>query len=191
MTEAAFDLFHPMLDGGRVDRRLLTVLGLVEAGHYTGTFHPAEGTSFDFCMESPGGLKLFFALKLAEDEFGRCENDTPHQEELEQHYRPLLRDHLDAKWLEPARFCANHEVLRHLSYLGRYPESGVAFIFPRARPKLESAEATIKQIVSKSLAPRVAIFYLEYVVQRILDAVADDPALTSHYLAFRDKYLLA
>ena len=53
---------------------------------------------------------------------------------------------------------------------------------------MEAGKA-IKQIVSKTLAPRTAILYLEYVVERILAAVGDDVELREHYLGFREQYI--
>jgi hypothetical protein len=189
----AFNLLFPFLKDGEVDPRLVQVLGIADGAEYMGCFEkvldPAEGTNFDFLMESPTCRRIFFELKLSEQAFGSCDNDERHQQKHKDHYEPHLRQAVDPKWLDPATFCANYQVLRNLSYLGRYPDSGVVFIFPKANEKLRQAENTIKQIVSKSLAPRVAIFYLEYLVERILDAVADDDALTQHYLAFRDKYI--
>ena len=189
----AFNLLFPFVRGGTIDRRLLQVLGLADGTAYTGCFekllHPEESTRVDFYMGSAAGRRIFVELALSEEDFGRCAEDQAHHDEFREHYRPYLQDHVDAKWLEPAAFCASYEALRKLSYLGRYPDSGVAFIFPKANEGLREAEATIKQIVSKSLAPRVAILYLEYVVEKILIAVADDAQLRRHYLAFRDKYV--
>ena len=188
-----FNLLFHFVQGETIDRRLLQVLGLADGSDYTGGFekvlHPEDNTRFDFYMESTAGMRIFVELALAEEDFGSCGEDQAHQDELRDHYRPYLQDHVDAKWLESAAFCANYEVLRKLSYLGRYPDSGVAFVFPKANEGLKQAEATIKQIVSKSLAPRVAILYLEYLVEKILTAVADDAPLKRHYLAFRDKYV--
>ena len=189
----AFNLFDPLMTDGKVDERLVRVLGLPTRAQFTGHFekvlHADEGTNFDFYMESSGGPRIFFDLKLSEESFGSCEDDAAHQQKLRTQYQPYLQEHVDAKWLEPSAFCKNYQVLRNLSYLGRYPDSGAVFIFPKANEKLMQAENTIKHIVSKSLAPRVEIFYLEYLVERILEAVAADDALKRHYLAIRDKYI--
>jgi hypothetical protein len=188
----AFNLFFPFLKEGRVDPRLLNVLG-IKSGEYEGHFEkvldPAEKTNFDFYMEANSGERIFFELKLSEDGFGACADDEPHRDKLEHHYRPHLKDHVDAKWLEPAKFFGNYQVMRNLSYLGRYPDSGMAFIFPKANECLKEAEEELKHIVSKTLAPRVAILYLEYLVERILEATADDATLHEHFLAFRNKYI--
>jgi hypothetical protein len=80
-------------------------------------------------------------------------------------------------------------VLSNLSYLGRHPDSGLVFIFPKANERLMTADETIKKIVSKRLAPRVAILYLEYVVARILTSVDDDETLRRHFLDFQAKYI--
>jgi hypothetical protein len=189
----SFNLLFPFLRDGIVDKRLLRIVGIDDEAAFRGCFekvlHPEENTNFDFYMESAVGRKIFFEVKLSEEGFGSCRNDEQHQRKLEQQYRPYLQDHVDSKWLEPAAFCANYQVLRNLSYLGRYSDGGVVFIFPKANEQLMAADATIKQIVSKSLAPRVAIFYLEYLVERILEGVAGDEPLTEHYLAFREKYV--
>jgi hypothetical protein len=188
----AFDLFSPFVAEGRVDSRLLEVLGLGE-GDYSGTFekvlHPQENTSFDFYLEADGGLRIFFDVKRSGESFGICDDDERNRSKLEQDYKPHLAGLVDSKWLQPDNFFANYEVLRNLSYLGRYPDSGVVFIFPKANEALMKADGVIKQIVSKSLAPRVAILYLEFLVERILEAVADDEPLRRHYLSFRDKYV--
>jgi hypothetical protein len=188
----AFDLFSAFLKEGRVDPRLLKVLGIA-GGEYEGRFEQVldsdENTRFVFYMEADTGMRIFFDVKLAEQGFGACADDERHRDALDRHYRPHLRDHVDAKWLEPAKFFGNYEVMRNLSYLGRYPESGMVFIYPKANESLKDAEEEIKHIVSKTLAPRVAILYLEYLVERVLEATADDPGLHEHFLAFRDKYI--
>jgi hypothetical protein len=188
----AFDLFTPFLNEGRVDPRLLKVLGVSGAeyrGEFEKVFDSEENTRFVFYMEADTGMRIFFDVKLAESGFGVCEDDERHRDALERRYRPHLREHVDAKWLEPAKFFGNEEVMRKLSYLGRYPDSGMVFIYPKANEGLKDAEEEIKHIVSKTLAPRVAILYLEYLVERILEATADDAALREHFLGFRDKYI--
>jgi hypothetical protein len=186
------DLFSPFVKEGRVDPRLLKVLGIAR-GDYRGDFDKVldarENTRFVFSMEGDAGMRIFFDVKLAEEGFGAAADDERHRDALERHYRPHLRDHVDAKWLEPPKFFGNHEVLRNLSYLGRYPDSGMVFIYPKANDRLKDAEEEIKHIVSKTLAPRVAILYLEYLVERILETTVDDPTLQDHFLAFRDKYI--
>lgn len=62
---------------------------------------------------------------------------------------------------ELATFCASYQVLLNLSYLGRYPDSGVVFIVPKSNAQLMAAEKTITRVVSICLAPRVAIPCLE------------------------------
>jgi len=185
------DLFSPFLENGRVDERLLLALGIA-AGDCEGRFEhvvdPVEGTAFDFYMETKSGRRYFFDVKLSEAGFDSCADDDRHREKLERHYRPHLREHVDAKWLEPAAFFANYEVLRHLSYLGRYADSGLVFIFPKANEGLMAGEETIKQIVSKSLAPRVAVFHVEYLVGRILDDAAEDESLRKYCLELRERY---
>jgi hypothetical protein len=176
-----------------VDPRLLQVLGISRQTRYEGHFEKIldrdENTAFDFYMEAESGRTIFFDLKLAETGFGLRADDERHRHMLERHYRPHLQEHVDEKWLEPTTFLAHHEVLSKLSYLGRHADSGLVFIFPRANKHLMAAETPIKQIVSKSLAPRLAIFYLEYLVERILAAVADDEPLRSHFLEFREEYV--
>ena len=187
----ALDLFSPFLQSGQADKRLLRALG-IPAGDYEAHFEkvldPAESTTFDFYLEAKSGRRYFFDVKLSETSFGSCDDDDRQREKLERHYRPHLHERVDAKWLEPALFFANCEVLGHLSYLGRYDESGVVFIFPKSNEGLMKAEETIKQIVSKTLAPRVALLYMEYLVGRILEAVADDDTLRERFLKFAAKH---
>lgn len=187
----AVDLFSPFLADGRVDKRLLQALG-IPADDYAGQFDkipdPAEGTAFDFYMEAKSGRSFFFDLKLSEAAFGSCPDNAPHRQKAERHLLPHLRELVDTRWLVPEAFFANHELLAKLSYLGRYPDSGLVFIFPRANEPLKETDETIKKMVSKKLAPRVALLYLEYVVARILTLVDDDAALRGHFLDFRSKY---
>lgn len=189
----AFDLFSPFLQNSRVHERLLRALGVPPEdyeGHFEKVLDTAEHTAFDFYMEGTSGRKIFFELKLSETGFGSCADDERHREKLERHYRPHLHGRVDAKWLEPTAFFANYEVLTHLSYLGRHADSGLVFIFPKTNEGLMEGDETIKQIVSKTLAPRVAILYLEYLVGRILELVADDEVLRKHFLEFREKYVV-
>lgn len=188
----AFNLFFPFVSEGKVDRRLLKVLGLAEGdyrGHFGKVLDTTEETTFDFYMEAASGEKIFFDAYLAEDAFGSCADDEPHREKLERHYLPHLQGHVDQKWLAPTTFFGHYQVMRKLSYLGRHPDSGIVFILPKANERLKDAEENLKHIVSKTLAPRVAILYLEYLVERILAATADDASLTAHFLELRDRYV--
>ena len=191
----AFELFSPFLVSGTVDERLLQALGIAPTDEYSGELDkvvdPAEGTRFDLYLEGKSGRRIFFDVKLAETRFGAREDDAAQPARFERHCRAHLEEHVDAKWLAPPACFENDELLRKVSYLGRYPDSGLAFIFPRADTSLREAEKTIKQIVSKSLAPRVAIFYLEYLVERILNAVESDPQVRGHFLQFRDRHILS
>lgn len=189
----ALELFSPFVVEGEVDARLLRVLGLDPNAGYTGSFDEVldadEGTRFDLCLEARNGRRIFIDVKTSRT-FASCDDDERHRARLAALYEPHLAGLVDAKWLQPEAFFANCEIMRKLSYLGRYPDSGIAFVFPRASEALMKADAVIKQIVSKSLAPRVAILYLEYLVERILAAVSDDETLRRYYLSFRAEHLL-
>ena len=190
----ASDLFSPFVREGAVDERLLRVLGLGTNVGYSGSLdtvlHTEEGTRFDLQLEATNGQRIFIDLKPSGARFETCDDDERRRAKLKDECEPYLAGAVDAKWLTPEAFCANYEVIRRLSYLGRYADSGVAFIFPRASEALMKSGDVIKQVVSKSLAPRVAILYLEYLVERILEQVAADEPLRRHYLAFRDRYVL-
>jgi hypothetical protein len=192
----ASDLFMPLVDGstGRADPRLLKAIGLPPEVPYSGefgrVFNEDEGTRFDFCLEGPGGRKVFFVFKAADGAFGACPDDPADSARLERHYLPYLIDHVDVLWLAKATFLEHFEILRNVSYLGCYPESGLVFIYPKANEKLAEPENAIKRIVSKSLAPRVAILYLEYLVARLLTLTEDDAALHERFLQLKDKYVL-
>lgn len=197
-TEAmTFDLFSPFVTAGsaRIDPRLLQALGVPHDVPYSASFgrKPEDGgdSVFDFYLEAPGGRRIFFDLKLAETAFESCEDNEENRRTLEQHYLPHLIEHVDTTWLLPESFAQHGEILKKLSCLGRYPDSGFVFIFPKANRSLAESENAIKRIVSKSLAPRVAILYLEYLVARILTLTEDDPALHQHYARFKDKYVAA
>ena len=188
----AFNLFFPFVSAGRVDRRLQKVLGLAERDYHARfgvVVDSAEGATFDFYMEAASGEKIFFDLTLSEGEFGSCADDEGQREKLERVYLPHLQGHVDQKWLAPTAFFGNYQVMRKLSYLGRHPDSGIVFVLPKANERLKDAEENLKHIVSKTLAPRVAILYLEYLVERIIAATAGDGSLHAHFLEFRDKYI--
>jgi hypothetical protein len=197
MQALSFDLFSPLIDKdtGDVHPLLPNALGVrgdnVFKGCFGKVFDEDESTRFDFCIEGENGKKVFCDLKSAHGEFGSCTDDEEHLQELERHYRPFLIEHVDARWLEKPAFCRHYEILRKLSYLGRYSNSGLAFIFPKADRKLGEAEEAIKQIVSKTLAPRVAILHVEYLLARLLTLTADDAALHEHFLKMKEKYVPA
>ncbi len=192
----ALDLFSPLVDEktGRVDPRLLEAIGLPADASYSGrfgkVFDPDEGTRFDFALEEPEGGKVFFVFKLEEQEFSVCADNPPHREKLERHYRPYLTDRVDELWLESETFFRHYEILRNVSYLGRYRESGLVFVYPKANKGLAECENAIKRIVSKSLAPRVAILHLEYLVARLLTLTEGNTALHERVLRLKDKYVL-
>ena len=188
----AFDLFSPFLQTSPVDKRLLRALGIPAddyEGHLDKVLDPAEGSALDFYIEAPSGRRYFFAVKGPEAAFESCVDDEPHRKKAERYYLPHLNGLVDTRWLQPAEFFANYEVLSKLSYLGRYADSGMVFIFPKTDARLMVVDETIKKIVSKTLAPRVAILYLEYVVSRILTLVDDDDTLRRHFLHFQAKYI--
>ena len=190
----ARDLFSPFVREGAVDVRLLRVLGLDANAAYSGFFdavlNAEEGQRFDLVLESASGRRIFVDVKPAGGSFGSCDDDEANRAALKAHYEPYLTGRVDAKWLAPEAFFASYEIMRDLSFLGRYDDSGVAFIFPRLDDGLMKSGMAIKQIVSKTLAPRVAILYLEYLVERILDAVADDEPLRRHYVEMRDRWVV-
>lgn len=192
----AFNLFFPFMDTStqRVDARLLKCLGLPPVLEYHGAFQKVleeeEGTRFDFYLEEVGGQKIFLNLKLAETTFGSCENDPEHRRIFDRDCRTVLGDHVDAEWLRDETFWKHDQILRHVAYLVRYPDSGLVFIYPKANESLSESDNVIKRIVSKSLAPRVAILYLEPLVTRIFEATAGDAALHAHFVQFREKYLI-
>jgi len=139
-------------------------------------------------MEAPSGPSYFFDLKESVGAFESGVDDKPGRAWAERHYLPHLHGLVDTRWLEPAAFFANYELLKKLSYLGRYPDSGLVFIYPKVDEKLGAVDESIKKIVSKQLAPRTAILYLEYLLARILTLVDDDETLRRHVLDFRAKY---
>ena len=192
----ALDLFSPLVDEktGRVDPRLLEAIGLPADASYSGrfgkVFDPDEGTSFDFALEEPGGRKVFFVFQGVDGEFSSRPDNPADSEKLERHYLPYLIDHVDVLWLAKATFLEHFEILKTVSYLGRYPESGLVFIYPKANDKLAEPENAIKRIVSKSLAPRVAILHLEYLVARLLTLTEGNTALHERVLRLKDKYVL-
>ena len=193
-TAAAFELFSPFVaeTTARIDPRLLQALGVPPDVPYTASFaSPADGTDtvFDFHMEAPDGRRIFFDLKLEDGRFQDCANDEGNRRSIEQRYLPHLIEHVDPSWLLPESFAQHYEILSKLSWLGRYPASGFVFIFPGSRTDLKESETAIKRIVSKSLAPRVAILYLEYLLARILTLTEDDAPLHEHYTRFREKYV--
>jgi hypothetical protein len=178
---------------GRVDARLLQAIGLPADASYSGrfgeVFDPGEGTRFDFALEEPEGRKVFFVFQGADGEFGSRPDDPAESDKLERHYLPYLIDHVDVLWLVRATFLEHFEILKSVSYLGRYPDSGLVFIYPKANDQLVEPENAIKRIVSKSLAPRVAILYLEYLVARLLTLTEDDTALHERFLQLTDRYV--
>jgi len=193
----AFNLVFPFMDTstGRVDTRLLECLGLPPILHYDGAFQKVlgekEGTRCDVYLEEAGGQRIFFNLKLAETTFGSGENDPEHRRIFDRDCRAFLADRIDAEWLIDETSCKHERILRLVAYLGRYPDSGLVFIYPKANESLTDSDNVIKRIVSKSLAPRVAILYLEPLLARILEATKGDAALHAHFLQFCQKYLLA
>lgn len=189
-----FDLFSPFVaeGAGRVDARLLQALGISRDVPYIASFRKNpddEGdTVFDFYLEAPDGRRVFLDVRLEGTAFEHCEDNAVNRRTLEQLYLPHLLEHVDTTWLLPETFAQHYEILRKLSYLGRYPASGFVFIFPKQ--SLAESENVIKRIVSKSLAPRVAIFYLEYLVARLLTLTEDDPPLHEHLMRFKEKYVV-
>lgn len=188
----AFELFSPFLQTSPVDQRLLRALGIAGddyEGYLQKVPDPAEGSAFDFYIEAPSGRRYLFDVKPPESDFESCTDNQSNRDKAERDYLPHLHELVDTRWLQPEAFFANYEVLSKLSYLGRFADSGMVFIFPKTDSRLMVADETIKKIVSRTLAPRVAILYLEYVLARILTAVDDDEAMRRHFLDFQAKYV--
>ena len=192
-----FELFSPFIakETRTIDARLLQALGVPQDAPYSASFDRKpdedEDTAFDFLLEAPDGRRIFFDVKLAETAFESCEDNAENRRMLEGRYLPHLIEHVDTTWLLPETFALHSGILKKLSWLGRYPASGFVFVFPKANRNLADAENAIKRIASKSLAPRVAILYLEFLVARILTLTEDDARLHEHYLRFKADYVAA
>lgn len=191
-----FELFSPFvaMDTSTVDARLLQALGVSQDVPYSASFDrkPEEDadTIFDFHLEAPDGRRIFFDVKLAQTGFESCEDNEANRRTLERRYLPHLIEQVDTTWLLPETFAQHAGILKKLSWLGRHPASGFVFVFPKANKSLAESENAIKRIVSKSLAPRVAILYLEFLVARILTLTAGDAPLHAHYMRFKEKYIV-
>src|SRR5207253_5246623 len=111
-------------------------------GCFEKCFPRHEGTNFDFYLEGDDEQRYFFEIKLSENEFGSLK-DPPDEGRIDRHYREHLHGYIDARWLENATFFKHYQILRNVSYLGRYPKSGLIFIFPKANESLRESEEAI------------------------------------------------
>jgi hypothetical protein len=192
-----FNLFFPfMREGHRRMPVLLNALDLpisTTTGCFEKVFSRAEGTSFDFYLESSEGLEVFMELKLSEKEFGIADNrryPDKYARKLKDHYLKPLSRLVKPKWIQIDTFCRHYQILRNISYLERRPDNVLLFIFPAANESLARAAGAIGEICAHGLNDRVRVVALEDLVERILSLTTDDAPTHAHFLEFRRKYVL-
>lgn len=193
-----FNLFFPFCsDGHKHLPLLLDVLGLPRGeaqGMFEKVFDRQEFTNFDFCLEYAHGSKVFFEAKLSETGFGKADPrkwEEKYRDKFETHYREPLSGLVDAKWLEPERFMQHYQILRNISYLGRFRESRLFLVYPEANGHLRRDEPAIREIAGTGLGDRVRIVYLESLVDAILEAMVQMPErFQRHFIEFERKYIV-
>ena len=192
-----FNLFFPfMANEYALMPLLLETLALPDckvAAQFEKVLDPEENTNFDFYLESQGTPLAFFETRLSEARFAAA-NKTEREKyagKFERFYRPALTGIIDPKWLEYETFVANYQILRNISYLGRYPGSQLYFIFPKANESLRKDENTIRDIMAPFLTKRVTIIHLECLVKRLVGGGENVSAeYRSHIEEFAQKYVI-
>jgi hypothetical protein len=188
----AFNLFFPFLNG-ESDRSapLLAALGVaperIAKWGFEWTLHD-DGTSVDCGMELDSGEVLLVEVKLREREFGRCKNDTDHQEKFADTYAEPLRQIVASDCLSLPDAFKNYQVLRNF-WLLRQARTRVTFLFPRENEMLARGEAFIRSVPLEAYRSRVSVVHLETLVEELTENTALHPDLRAHMRMFREKYV--
>jgi hypothetical protein len=190
-----FNLFFPFVHDNSKQHLLLEILGFNERGVKEIDFEriadPEEGTNFDFYLKLTSDRRVFFELKLSENDFGMAKPDQRHLEKLRTIYEPCLAGKVPEECLHPDVFFQHYQILRNISYVDSQSADRLFFIFPRKNEKLSKGEEFIRSNLSEHVKEKVAIYFLEDLVQSILNlSNFRDAIFRTYYLLFKEKYIL-
>jgi len=189
-----FNLFYPFIHNFQTQQMALTqVFGqpqeLIESHAFEIIIDTCEGTKFDFFVQLQSKIRIFFEVKLSENEFGHANNDRSHREKLRSIYIPRLTGNISAELLEPQRFFRYYQLLRNISYINPGNQDVLFFIFPERNQKITKEISDILKLVSPLLHPRIHIVFLEQLIKQILQTkFCSDLRNLKHYLLFNEKY---
>jgi hypothetical protein len=192
-----FNLFYPFILYGYLQSLLLDILNInknesIEEIKFEKVPNKDEGTNFDFYIKLKSNTEIFFEIKFSESDFGNVVESEVYRERLKTIYERPLSGIIPEEYLKPKLFCENYQILRNIYYLTQKPENHLFLIYPRENNKLLDYERTIKTIIGEKLQNRVSIFYLEDLVNNILEtAQVYNEKVEKHFLLFKEKYLNA
>lgn len=190
----AFNLFFPLFSGGKQ-----ASAALLRALHQTGElldWEPEaipdenEGTNLDVRWHFRDGSSTLCEVKLSESEFGKAKNDKAHHDKLRKIYAPTLRDHVPPKFLEPAQFFANYQILRNIWHMVRQPGAHLIFLLPRAnQPLWREINKTIDRL-GAALQSRVLVLSIEDVLHTLVNDSACDYTMREYARRLQERYVL-
>jgi hypothetical protein len=190
-----FNLLYPLIRSEEKKAFLLTTILKVTANKVKGCrFEKSswlkDRTSFDFYMKLDNGSHIYFELKLKETEFGRGGKSPGQLRKKHSHYLPRLQGNVPDKYLQFDNFIKHYQILRNIAHLDSDGDK-YYIIFPRENVSLKNKISDIQDISSKGYNGQVNILFLEEIVKRILEQKRfDDPVFRTHYLMFKEKYII-
>ena len=184
-----FNLFIPLFQHGPVALAAALRTRSMQQLHLDYCADPAERTQVDVLWMLDEATCVYCDVKLSEAEFGSADGLGRYQRMLEETYRPILENQLDAAVWESngALFFKFYQVYRNL-WLAARPGHGtdqVRFLLPQANTALTGQLAEALDLVRAGLRSRVQVLYVEEVLRQL----AERPETAWYGRMLEEKYV--
>jgi len=188
-----FNLFFPFVAEDKKHLRILSGLfstdGAIEDARFEVVLVPAEGTNFDFCLQTAKARKLF-EIKLTEADFGKAKADVSHISKFQTIYSAALNGKFDPGCCSCDVFLKHYQLMRNVWNLNVGTGDTLVCVVPKANSCLMEEIEFLKKCLSEPYRERVSVHYLEDLAATVEKIIPDDaPRMKEHFRLFRRKYL--
>lgn len=188
-----FNLFFPFIAEGKkhlpILSEIFSIEGVVEDALFELVLAPAEGTNFDFCVQTTKAKKLF-ELKLTESDFGKAKADVSHISKFETIYSPALNGKFDPSCCSCDMFLRHYQLMRNVWNLNLGTGDTLVCVVPKANSCLTKEIEFLKECLSEPYRERVSVYYLEDLAATVEKIIPNDAdRMKEHFRLFSCKYL--
>jgi len=148
-------------------------------------------TNFDFFMQLPEGVKIYFEIKYTEEEFGKTKDDSEHRAKFKETYKPLLKNNafIKKEYHEMLSFFDKYQIMRNLCHIDDH--SYVVFVYPTENVKVhKQALFAQNQLLTDKGKRKFQIMPIQTIINNILGNDSSEK-IRKHYTTFNEKYLSA
>ena len=166
-----FNLFIPLSQHGPVALADALRTRPIQQLHLDHCADPEERTQVDVLWTLDEATCVYCDVKLSEAEFESADGLGRYQRKLEETYRPVLENHLDASAWESngALFFKFYQIYRNIWLAARPGRTSdqVRFLLPRANTALGLQLSEALDLVRAGLRSRIQILYVEDVLRHL------------------------